>query len=124
MATVKHNIWHTLSLFTSFGTLICCVMPAVFVTLGAGAALAGIITQFPQLVWFSEHKAWVFGVAGVMIISSGILRYRSRNMPCPADPEKARACTRLRKISGIIYWSSVAIYLTGFSFAYILPRLI
>jgi len=31
-----------ISLFTASGTLICCALPALFVTIGAGAALAGL----------------------------------------------------------------------------------
>jgi len=109
----------TLSLFTSMGTLICCALPALFVTLGAGAAFAGLVSNVPQLIWFSEHKGLVFTVAGVMIVVSGVLRWVSRNAPCPLDPDKARACKRTRKISGVVYWFSVVIYITGFYFAFI-----
>ena len=40
------------SLFTSFSTLICCALPALLVSIGAGATLAGIISNFPQLIFF------------------------------------------------------------------------
>ena len=51
------------TLLASTATLVCCVLPAVLVSLGAGAVLAGLVSAFPPLVWLSEHKAGVFAVA-------------------------------------------------------------
>lgn len=124
MARAHHGIVHTLTLFTSFITLVCCALPALFVALGAGAALAGVVSNVPQLIWLSEHKLGLFIVAGVMLTTSGILRYCSRNAPCPADPAKAKACSSARKISGVVYTVSLAIYATGGFFAFIAPKLI
>ncbi len=115
---------HTLTLMTSFSTLFCCALPALFVAVGAGAALAGIVSNVPQLIWLSEHKIFLFGFAGFMLTASGIMRYSSRNAPCPINPDQARACTRLRKISLVIYIGSVLIYATGVFFAFIAPHLI
>jgi hypothetical protein len=115
---------NTLTLFTSFSTLVCCALPALFVTLGAGAVLAGIVATVPQLIWLSEHKIALFVFAGSMLALSGWLRYQSRNAPCPIEPDKANACKRLRKTSGIIYAGSVAIYGIGFLFAFIAPYFI
>ena len=42
-------------------TLVCCVLPAVMVSLGAGAVVR-LITNLAQPVWLSEHKIAVFGV--------------------------------------------------------------
>ena len=115
---------HTLTLMTSFSTLFCCALPALFVAVGAGAALAGIVSNVPQLVWLSEHKIALFSFAAVMLVGSGVMRYSSRNAPCPIDPEQAKACTKLRKISLAVYIGSVVIYIIGFFFAFIAPHLI
>ena len=113
----------TLSLFTSFGTLVCCALPALFVTLGAGAALAGLVSNAPWLIALSKYKAWTFGFSGLMILIAGIMQYRARNAPCPIDlsdnGEQAKACMRLRKVSKYIYIGSVAIWCIGFFFAFI-----
>ena len=119
----KQTIMPFFSLFTSIGTLVCCALPALLVTLGAGAALAGLVSNVPWLISLSEHKAWVFGIAGLLLLGTGILRYINRNAPCPADKAKAIACTRLRNISKYMYWFSVAIYLTGFFFAFVAVRI-
>lgn len=119
----KQPIMPFFSLFTSLGTLVCCALPALFVTLGAGAALAGLVSNVPWLISLSEHKAWVFGIAGVLLLGTGVLRYVNRNAPCPADPVAAKACTRLRKISAIMYWFSVGIYLIGFFFAFVAVKI-
>jgi hypothetical protein len=114
----------TLTMLTSFSTLFCCALPALFVTIGAGAALAGIVSNVPQLIWLSEHKIGLFIFAGVMLVASGIMRYTSRNAPCPIDPVQATSCQKLRKISMVIYIVSLLIYVTGFFFAFIAPQLI
>ena len=57
------------------------------------------------------------------MILSGYLIWKSRNAPCPADPLKARACSRLRVASLVIYLS-VGIYAIGFSFAFIITKII
>ena len=112
-----------LSLFTSGGTLLCCALPALLVSIGAGAAMAGLITNFPQLVWLSEHKLGLFGVAGLMLLIAGLLQWRAKSLPCPADPALASACLRARKISRWIYIFSVAIFAVGFFFAFMAPML-
>jgi hypothetical protein len=118
MATHKHII-HTLALFGSFSTLLCCALPALFVSLGAGAALIGLVSAVPQLIWLSEHKTGLFIFAGVMLTISGISRYMRRNAPCPIDLAEAKACKRLRRISFGVFCVSLAMYLVGFFFAFI-----
>jgi len=123
-APLRRNVGVTLlTLIASSGTLICCVLPAVMVALGAGAALAGLVTAVPQLVWLSEHKAGVFGLAFAMLALSGALLWRARSLPCPADPALAHTCARLRRIS-VVMWS-FALFCTviGSVFAFVLPSL-
>lgn len=120
----KQTIIPFLSLFTSIGTLICCALPALLVTLGAGAALAGLLISAPWIISISEYKLLVFIIAGILLVITGIMRYMSRNSPCPIDPVEAIACKRLRNISKYIYWISVFIYIIGFFFAFIAVKII
>lgn len=113
-----------LSLFTSGSTLICCALPALLVSIGAGAALAGLVGTFPQIVWISEHKVTLFFFAALMLACAGVMQWRARSLPCPADPALAQACMRARKISFYIYVFSVAIFLLGFFFAFVAPILL
>jgi len=111
------------TLLASSATLLCCVLPAVMVSLGAGAALVGLVSAFPQLVWLSEHKLLLFVTAGVLLAGCGAMLWRARRLPCPIDPVAARSCTRLRRISAWLYGVSLAAYALGTTFAFILPRL-
>ena len=111
------------SIFTSASTLLCCALPALLVALGAGAALATVVGAVPQIVWVSEHKTLVFVGAGVMLAVAGYLQYRARFLPCPADPALAAACSRQRRVSNVIYFVSLAIYVIGVSFAFLAPYL-
>lgn len=92
-----------LSLLASSSTLLCCALPALFVALGAGAALAGLVTAAPWLVWLSLHKGLTFGAAAVLLVAAGVLLWRARSLPCPVDARLAAACARVRKASLVIY---------------------
>lgn len=111
------------ALLASTATLVCCVLPAVLVTLGAGATLVGLVTAFPQLVWLSERKGLVFGLAGGLLVVAGAVLWRARRLPCPADPAAARQCMRLRTLSHWLYAVAAAAYALGALFAFALPRL-
>lgn len=115
----QHTVMPTLSLFTSMGTLICCALPALLVTLGMGAALAGFVGAVPWITSLSEYKEWVFAGAGIMLALSALMQWRGRYAPCPADPAKAKACMRLRKFSWGILIFSIIVYLVGFFFAFL-----
>ncbi len=119
--SLRNSVLHTLTLFGSFSTLLCCALPAFLVFMGAGAVMAGLITAVPQLVWVSEHKIPLFIFAGIMLVLSGITRYLSRNAPCPADPVQARMCTRLRRLSLGVFCVSLTAYLIGGFFAFVAP---
>lgn len=114
----------SLSLLASTSTLLCCALPALFVALGAGAALAGLVSAAPWLVWLSAHKALTFGTAGALLVVAGLLQWRARSLPCPADARLAAACARVRKASVVIYVVACVFYLLGAGFAFLLPRLL
>jgi len=109
------------ALLASSATLVCCVLPAVLVAIGAGAALAGLVTAVPQLIWLSEHKPLVFGIAAALLAISGAALLVGRRAPCPVEPELARSCQRLRRISAVIYASALLCFGVGFTFAFVLP---
>ena len=110
------------ALLSSAGTLVCCVLPALLVALGAGATLAGIVTAVPQLIWLSTHKALVFGTAGAVLVISGVSLWQARTLPCPADPQLARSCQTLRRVSWSLYGIATACFALGATFAFVLPR--
>ena len=112
------------SLLTSASTLVCCALPALLVTLGAGAALVSLTSAVPQLIWLSEHKAEVFVLAGAMLAAAGLLQWQARRLPCPTDPALAQRCTKQRMQSAWIYRVSVLIYAVGVFFAYLAPVLL
>jgi hypothetical protein len=111
------------ALLASSATLVCCVLPVVLVAIGAGATLAGLVTAVPQLIWLSEHKPLVFGVAGALLTISGIALWIGRREPCPTDPELARSCQRLRRISAVIYVIALVCFAIGVVFAFVLPAI-
>jgi hypothetical protein len=111
------------ALLASSATLLCCVLPAGLVAMGAGAALAGLVTAVPQLIWLSEHKPLVFGTAIALLAVSGMALWYGRSLPCPADPNGARLCRRLRRVSAVLYGIALACFALGSAFAFLLPFL-
>lgn len=112
-----------LSLFASSSTLICCAIPALLVSLGAGAALASLVAVFPQIVWVSEHKEIIFLIAALLMIITGVIQWRNQKAPCPIDIELRNACLKTRKMSLRIYLFSLGLLLIGAWFAFIQPLL-
>jgi hypothetical protein len=121
---VKTKHLSLISLFSSGGTLICCALPALLVSLGAGAVMASVVSSVPQIVWFSEHKLGVFIFAGVMLSISGFLQWKARSLPCPSDKELAELCNKTRINSLRIYIFSVCVFLIGGFMAFVAPWLI
>ncbi|MBY0413220.1 MAG: hypothetical protein K2Q18_03600 [Bdellovibrionales bacterium] len=118
---LKTNIWISFfGLFTSMSTLICCALPALLVSIGLGATMVGLVSTFPALVVISEHKVIVFLGSAVMLGISSYMQYRARFLPCPINPDEARACTSARLWSTRITIFSIVVWAIGATFA-ILP---
>src|ERR1700682_446609 len=66
-STSQSGLLSYLSLFTSFGTLLCCALPSLLVLLGLGATVASFLSAVPWLVTLSHHKNWVFAISGLLI---------------------------------------------------------
>lgn len=108
-----------MTLLFSTSTLICCALPALLVFLGLGGALAGMISTFPQLIWFSENKNLVFTIAGILIFTSAITYRFSIANYCPTDPALRAACEKSKTHSFWILSGSISIYLIGLFFAFV-----
>ena len=116
--TLSQKKWTWLILLTSSGTLICCALPIIFVSLGMGAVVASVATSLPFLITLSLHKAWVFSGSAVLLCLGGWLLYRP-GRTCPADPKLAEMCENAFTWNCRIYWLSIVIWCVGFFFAYI-----
>jgi hypothetical protein len=121
---MKQKVIDFVTLFSSASTLICCALPALMVSVGLGATLAGVLSSVPQLIWLSNHKGLIFGLGLVMLIGGGILQMINQNAPCPLDPRLRASCLSTRKNSLMIYFVSMGIYLVGAFFAFILPLVV
>lgn len=108
-------------LFSSFGTLLCCAIPSTLVLLGFGATLASFLGNFPQLIWLSENKGYVFGFSFVMLGISYAGQKYSQSQVCPID--KREDCEKTKDWSKPLFWFSLAINVIGTFYAFILPRI-
>jgi len=107
-----------LTLFASTGSLLCCALPITLVTLGMGATVAALTSNFPVLVTLSQHKIWIFLISGGLLAVSGWLLFRPGHA-CPTDPELGRLCSRAQVWNQRVYWSATIIWSIGFFAAYL-----
>lgn len=106
-------------LFTSFGTLICCAIPSTLVLLGFGASLASFLGEWPQLIWLSENKEWVFGASFLML---GLSYWSQKSSVCPID--KKEACEGFKRWANPIFIVTLIINIIGSFYAFVLPRIL
>lgn len=119
MSRREHMELGWLALFTSTGTLICCALPILLVTLGFGAVVASLTSRFPVLVTLSEYDGWMFGIsAGLLGLTAWVIWGREEQ--CPANPKLAARCQRARRWNQRVFWSATAIWAIGFTAAFLL----
>ena len=111
------------SLFGSTATLFCCALPALLSVLVGGAAVSSFVSVFPWIVPLSEHKAWLFLVAGALIFISGMLTLRPKGkLACSISG--GRGCETAGAFTKSVFWISVVLYACGAFAAYGLTPLL
>ena len=110
------------ALLSSSSTLLCCALPAILVSMGAGAVFASVISVFPALTAVSRFKVEITVVTFIILVAVGILHLKTAKMPCPADPGLGRACLKTRKRSRIVYYLSCSVFGTASIFTFIVPE--
>ena len=115
----RDSVGPTLALFGSASTLLCCALPALLISIGAGAVMAGLTAAIPGIMWLSAHKDILFALSGLLMLGSTSLWWQQRHAPCPIDPVKAAACMRLRRLNKWLLGIAWAAYACGLFFAYL-----
>lgn len=120
---VRERRVSVLALVASTGTLVCCALPILLVTLGAGATVAAFTSSFPLVMTLSENKSWVFLVSGVLLAGAAWLDWRP-GRACPADSVLGAACKRNRLWNRRILLTTAAVWSVGFFAAFLLYPLV
>jgi hypothetical protein len=108
-----------LTLFVTSGTLLCCALPILLVSLGFGAVVASLNYNIPGLLFLAEHKIWTLSLSALLLVFLAWMSWRP-NQTCPADPELAAYCQQARRWNMRIFWLSVMIWFIGFFFGFLL----
>lgn len=106
-----------LALFASTGTLLCCALPITLVSLGMGASVISLTSNFPFLMTLSEHKLWIFIISGILLAAGWFVYKKERS--CPVDPELADLCQRSQKWNSRVLWASIIVWSIGFFAAFL-----
>ena len=118
---MRQRILSFLALLASTGTLLCCALPALFVSLGMATVVVSTVSAFPWLVPLSQHKEWLFLGAGLLIGLNAWFLYCFRGpIACDADAGIINStCEAAGRWSRIVFWLSVGILMAGISMAYL-----
>ena len=108
-----------LTLFIASGTLLCCALPILLVTLGFGALVASLNYNIPELLFLAEHKVWTLTLAAIILLLLAWLNWRP-NQHCPAEPDLAALCQKSKRLNKRIFWLSAIIWFIGFFTSYLL----
>jgi len=108
-----------LTLFVTSGTLLCCALPILLVSLGFGAVVAGLNYNIPGLLFLAEHQIWTLSLSALLLVFLAWVIWRP-NQSCPADPELAAVCEKAKRWNQRVFWLSVVIWSIGFFFSVLL----
>ena len=108
-----------ITLFIASGTLLCCALPILLVTLGFGAVVASLNYNIPALLFLAEHKIWTLTIAALILMVLAWVIWRP-NQHCPSDPALAALCIKSRQWNKRIFWLSLLIWLIGIFTSYLL----
>ena len=83
---MRDKVLSILTLFTSSGTLLCCVLPAIVATIAGGTAVGSMLSIFPWLIPLSKNKDLIFAGAGVLIALNGYMVFKpAKVLACDID---------------------------------------
>lgn len=117
---MKEKLISVLALFTSGGTLLCCVLPAIVATIAGCAAVGSMLSLFPWLIPLSMHKNWIFAIAGILITFNGYMVFRG-NTKTACDLEAGETgCDVTGTFNKKMFYTSSIVFLLGAIFAYAL----
>jgi len=107
------------TLFASTGTLICCALPILLITLGLGSVVAAVTSHYPLLITLSEYEGWMFGISAILLGLS-VWFIWGRQVQCPTEPELAARCNQARLLNQRVFWVALVIWSIGFSTRFLL----
>ena len=114
---MKEKILSFLSLFTSTATLFCCALPALIAVLAGGAAVSAYATSLPFIIPLSQHKGWIFVIAGILIGINFLFTLKPKSkIVCAVTGGKG--CDAAGKFTRTMMWISLIIYVIGAFMAY------
>jgi len=107
------------SLFGSSATLLCCAIPALLSVIVGGAAVGAFVSIFPWIIPISQHKGWLFLIAGALLVFNGILTLRPKGkVACAITGGKG--CDIAGSFTKKMFWFSISLYSIGAFAAYAL----
>lgn len=106
------------ALLLASGTLLCCALPILLVSLGMGATVAALVSSAPWLVTLSHYKGWMFAMSAAGLLAAGFFLYRP-GRTCPTEPRLAKLCAAADRWNRLVHGLAVALWMIGAFAAYL-----
>jgi len=106
-------LFSAFALLASSGTLVCCALPIILVSLGLGSVMVALNLELPFLSNLTQYKLWVFLISGGLLLVSAWQLHATRTF-CPADPQLEASCKRIKKWSVRLFIGAVLLWIIGF----------
>jgi hypothetical protein len=75
--------------------------------------VAGLNYNVPGVLFLAEHTYWTLSLSALLLLFLAWVIWRP-GQSCPADPELAVHCQRVKKLNQKVFWLSVGIWAIGF----------
>ncbi len=102
-----------ITLFLTSGTLLCCALPILLVTLGLGSVVAAMSYNLPGFLFLAEHKIWTLSLSFIFLLFLAWVVWRPQQN-CPLDPKLSIICQATKKWNKRIFILSMIIWFIGF----------
>ena len=104
-------------LISNGGVMLCCVLPAILVSLGLGSTMVTFLNEYPIFIKITEYKNYIFSVVLFILFFNGFVIYKNRNKFCEIEGLK-NECSQVKSVSILLYIFSIIIYLISLFLSY------
>lgn len=104
-------------LISNGGVMLCCVIPALLVSLGLGSTLATFLSDYPIFVKVTKYKDFLFLFAFVTLIINAIIIKKNKNKMCDIN-NLEKECSEVKTVSEKLYYFSLFIFIISLYLSY------
>lgn len=104
-------------LISNGGVMLCCVLPAILVSLGLGSSLATFLSEYPIFIKITSYKDYIFLFVFFILSFNGYILYKNNKKVCEIN-NLNKECIEVKRVSKLLYFISIFIFLISLYLSY------